>query len=45
MAWTQTLRTMAFKIQENIKLSEVHETLLDVMKWYQDAVVKKWHVC
>jgi hypothetical protein len=40
-AWTQTLRTMAFKIQEILKLFEIHETLLDVMKWYQDAIVKK----
>ena len=41
MAWTQTFRTMAFKIQEILKWSEIHETLLDVMKWYHDAVVKK----
>ena len=40
-AWTQTLRTMAFKFQKIQKWSEKYETLLDFMKWHRDAMVKK----
>ena len=41
MAWTKTLRTMCFKTQKNKKCLDIHETLLDVMKWHQDVVVKE----
>jgi hypothetical protein len=40
-AWTQASGAMAFKFQKNQKWSEIHGTLLDVMAWHQDAVVKK----
>ena len=32
---------MAFKFQKNKKISETHETLVDVMSCHQDDVVKK----
>ena len=32
---------MAFKFQKNKKISQTHETLVDVMSCHQDDVVKK----
>ena len=40
-ACTQTVRTMAFKFQKIQKGLEIHETMLDVLSWHQDAVVKE----
>ena len=39
--WTHAWSTMAFKFQKFKKVSETHETLVDVMSCHQDDVVKK----
>ena len=40
-AWTHAWSAMAFQFQKMKKLSEKHETLVDVMSCQQDDVVKK----
>ena len=40
-AWTHAWCAMAFSFQKNKKLSEEHETLVDVISCHQDDVVKK----
>ena len=39
-AWSD----MAFSFQKIQKISETHETFVDVMSCHQDDVVKNWHV-
>ena len=43
-AWTQAWSAMSFKFQKIKKMSETHETLVDVMSCHQDDVVQNWCV-